>query len=59
MELPYYDTPDFTPVFIENSNASKLIDHRIGDFSFTDQDRNTVSQKDIKQLIEDVNVLVN
>ena len=36
--LPYYNTPDFTPHFIESPNEiSQKITHTIDSFSFTDQ----------------------
>lgn len=35
--LPYYNDPSFTPVFLNASDASKKISHRIGNFAFTDQ----------------------
>lgn len=40
--LPYYNTPDFTPVFAKEAT------HRIGDFSFRDQHNRLVTQKDIE-----------
>ena len=40
--LPYYNTPDFTPIFIDDeSQANKIISHSISDFEFE-------SDKDIK-----------
>ena len=40
--LPYYNTPDFTPIFIDDeSQANKIISHSISDFEFE-------SYKDIK-----------
>jgi len=44
--LPYYNTADFTPHWIDNKEMiKKEIDHQIGDFSFTDQDGNAVSDE--------------
>lgn len=40
-ELPYYDTPDFTPLWISNNDAERM--HKISDFRFTDQDGKPVS----------------
>jgi protein SCO1/2 len=46
--LPYYNTPDFTPHWINNKEkANEEITHRIGDFNFTDQEGNIVNQKTI------------
>jgi protein SCO1/2 len=57
-QLPYYNTPDFTSVFIENSkNISDSITHQIGNFSFTDQDGKTISEKDIEGKIHIANFI--
>lgn len=45
--LPYYNTPDFTPQFLNTDEAAKIISHRIGDFKFTDQDGNQVTQQTV------------
>ena len=43
--LPYYNEPTFTPVFLsEPSEVQKQITHRIGDFSFLNQDSVLVNQ---------------
>jgi len=43
--LPYYNEPTFTPVFLsEPSEVQKQITHRIGDFSFLNQDSVPVDQ---------------
>ena len=48
-DLPYYNTPDFTPVFIDRkSHVAEKIPHTISNFSFKDQHGETVSQKDIE-----------
>lgn len=42
--LPFYNTADFTPQFINNkSEVSQKITHQISDFSFTDQNGKTIS----------------
>ncbi|WP_225309655.1 SCO family protein [Larkinella humicola] len=47
--LPYYNTPDFTPVFIGTADrVAEKIPHTIGDFSFRDQNGATISQSDIE-----------
>jgi protein SCO1/2 len=49
IELPYYNAPDFTPLFINSSSAAdRQITHRISNFSFLDQDSQLVTQKDIE-----------
>ena len=46
--LPYYNEPDFTPIFVENSSEVQAkIFHKIGNFSFLNQDSVLVSQKEI------------
>lgn len=58
VQLPYYNEPDFTPVFIKNKAevASKII-HTIGDFSFLNQDSILISQKDIEGKIHLANFI--
>ena len=47
--LPYYNTPDFTPVFLSSpGEAAAKINHTISPFTFTDQHGNTVTDKDIE-----------
>ncbi len=53
--LPYYNTPNFTPQFISESDAPKKINHRINDFSFTDQRNQVISQKEIEGKIHVAN----
>lgn len=36
--IPYYNTPDFTPVFLSETEAATKITHRIHAFSFYNQD---------------------
>lgn len=40
--LPYYNTPDLTPSWQQGSGK-----HQIADFSFTDQDGNTITNKEL------------
>jgi len=54
--LPYYDTADFTPVFVKaQQNIDVKIPHRIADFSFTDQHDKAITQKDIEGKIHVAN----
>jgi protein SCO1/2 len=53
--LPYYNSPDFTPVFISAADAAKKITHHINDFSFTDQDNHIITQKNIEGKIHVAN----
>jgi protein SCO1 len=47
--VPYYNTPDFTPVWLTDSAAvSRQITHRIGEFSFHDQDSRVVSAETVR-----------
>lgn len=47
--LPYYNTPNFTPIFIKDEiSVNQKITHQIADFSFTDQNNKTITQKDIE-----------
>lgn len=57
-ELPYYNTPDFTPVFIRDKTiVVDSIKHQIGNFSFTDQDGQTITEKDIEGKIHVANFI--
>ncbi len=58
IKLPYYNEPSFTPIFInENRDIKKEIPHTIGDFSFLNQDRILISQKDIEGKIHIANFI--
>jgi protein SCO1/2 len=50
-QVPYYNTPDFTPDFLSKGEASEKITHKIGDFSFKDQDYKTITDKTINHKI--------
>jgi len=52
-ELPYYNSPDFTPLWVSKSDAEKL--HKIADFSFTDQDGKRVTAGDLRGKIHVAN----
>ncbi|UAY52899.1 SCO family protein [Ferruginibacter albus] len=54
--LPYYNTPDFTPIFIDDeTKVAEKIPHIITDFSFTDQNNKTISQSGIEGKIHIAN----
>ena len=56
--LPFYNTPDFTPVWIpENTSPGKIIDHRVGNFSFTDQAGESISEKNVAGRIHVANFM--
>ncbi|GAB3046582.1 SCO family protein [Spirosoma pulveris] len=45
-DVPYYNTPDFTPVWLTNSgDVDKQITHRIANFSLRDQTNTIVTQQ--------------
>lgn len=56
--LPYYDSPNFTPIFInaEEDPASKIT-HQISDFSFTNQHGEIIDQKAIDDKIHVANFI--
>jgi protein SCO1 len=57
-ELPYYNTPDFTPLFIENAlEVEKQIDHSIAEFEATDQNNQTIGLKDLKGRVHVANFM--
>ncbi len=56
--LPYYNEPNFTPVFIENlATVPSKIPHTISDFSFLNQDSLSISQKNIDGKIHVANFI--
>lgn len=56
--LPYYNEPDFTPVFIQNqSEVQHKIRHTITGFSLLNQDSIFVSQKQIEGKIHVANFI--
>ena len=56
--LPYYNTPDFTPHFIENSNKiEKKIKHKISDFEATDQNAEKITLDNLKGKVHIANFM--
>ena len=54
--LPYYTAPDFTPLFLtNNSQVNDQVPHRIGNFSFTDQRNQLITEKEIDNKIHIAN----
>jgi protein SCO1/2 len=57
-QLPYYNTPDFTPQFINNKKEiTHKITHTISPFIFTDQDGKQITEKDIEGKIHVANFI--
>ena len=56
--LPYYNTPDFTPIFLEEKEEiSSKIPHQISDFSFLNQDSSLITEKEIEGKIHVANFI--
>jgi protein SCO1 len=56
--LPYYNEPDFSPLFINNKQAvHDSVRHTIGDFSFLNQDSTPVTQQIIEGKIHVANFI--
>ena len=56
--LPYYNDPDFTPIFITNKQAVKdTVTHTISNFSFLNQDSTLVTQQVIENKIHVANFI--
>lgn len=54
--LPYFNTPDFTPYFIDNKEeVNRKITHLISDFKCKDQNNTTITQKTIEGKIHVAN----
>lgn len=49
--LPYYDTPDFTPVFATDNGIEESVPHTIAAFSFTNQRGQTVTEQTVADKI--------
>jgi protein SCO1 len=58
LSLPYYNDPDFTPLFIKNeAEVNKKIPHTVSDFSFLNQDSALITQKNIEGKIHVANFI--
>jgi protein SCO1/2 len=58
ISLPYYNAPDFTPIFIkETDDLYKRVTHTISDFSFLNQDSTIVTQNVFKNKIHVANFI--
>ena len=56
--LPYYNTPEFTPLFLTTQkDIDQKITHAIGNFSFTDQHNQTITEKCIDGKIHVANFI--
>lgn len=56
--LPYYNTPEFTPTFLNSDKeVAQKINHTIGNFSFTNQDNETITQKNVNDKIHVANFI--
>lgn len=50
--VPYYNTPDFTPIWLSDLNeVNRKITHRIADFSFRDQTNTIINQQTVANKI--------
>ncbi len=58
MKLPYYDSPDFTPIFCATKReASEKVKHIIPSFSFIDQNGKPFTQNDIEGKVHVANFI--
>lgn len=58
VSLPYYNEPDFTPIFIQNqAEIANKITHKIDNFSFLNQDSIYISQNIIEGKIHIANFI--
>jgi protein SCO1/2 len=56
--LPYYNAPDFTPLFLTDpEEIKKTISHTIAPFRFSDQSGKTITDKDINGKIHVANFM--
>jgi protein SCO1/2 len=58
ISLPFYNEPDFTPIFLNNSTEiNKKVTHTIADFTFLNQDSVLISQNIFKNKIHVANFI--
>ncbi len=58
IQLPYYNTPDFTPIFIKDTTALKsTTTHTIANFAFLNQDSTIITQEQVKDKIHVANFI--
>jgi protein SCO1 len=56
--LPYYNTPEFTPIFVSSAKEIEgKINHTIGSFSFINQRGESITEKDIEGKIHVANFI--
>jgi protein SCO1/2 len=56
--LPYYNTADFTPLFLtSDKQVSSEVKHKLGAFKFVNQDGDTVTEKSIEGKIHVANFI--
>lgn len=56
--LPYYNTPDFTPLFVNQRSAvEEMVPHKIAPFSFQDQNGQTITDQSIDQKVHVANFI--
>ena len=48
IDLPYYNEPTFTPIWLDRSNSKINNFHSIKTFNFQNQDGKWISQNDLK-----------
>jgi protein SCO1/2 len=57
-QIPYYNTPDFTPTFLsENQELKNTITHQISDFSFVNQHKQIITNKEIEGKVHVANFM--
>jgi protein SCO1/2 len=57
-QIPYYNTPDFTPTFLsENQELKNTITHQISDFSFVNQYKQIITNKEIEGKVHVANFM--
>ncbi len=57
LKLPYYNSPEFTPLFLSEDSAKQKITHTISDFTFLNQDSILISNKSIEGKIHVANFI--
>jgi len=57
-QIPYYNTPDFTPIFLsDNQELKNTITHQVSDFSFINQNNQIITNKEIEGKVHVANFM--
>jgi protein SCO1/2 len=53
--LPYYNTADFTPLFLDDGSVDSIVTHKLASFAYADQHSRIISTKALQHKIHVAN----